>query len=377
LLLMAIIAAAGESVFLLGEARHDAAHAVPVNVIPMREDLKADLGAANALVSGRPAAPWFGDFSGRGYRSDQTVGHAPQFVLLLAPLGLLPPGVAYLLARLLAALLTIGALLAWARGPDGRVPPWAWIFLFSIAVVTLVRLDQLMTAVGLAGLTLALLAQRRDRWFLVGVGCALGLVRTTNALPVVAMLLVALWGRPRQMSWAFLGGLAVLGPLTLLVQVWDPNWLRDYGHNLTLYPSVGPVALLRDAFGVAGSIGAAVVASILAAALVWRDRGRALDLDRASLGLAVGVAATIVSAAYVGIFAIPALIRVAMRPGLRAVAWVVTAIPWAVVIVTAPTLLSASPAFNPDFLSTMSLVMIVAAYPLLRRARSVEPQGQG
>jgi hypothetical protein len=179
------------------------------------------------------------------------------------------------------------------------------------------------------------------------------------------------------MSWAFLGGLALLGPLTLLVQVWDPNWLRDYGHNLTLYPSVGPVALLRDAFGVAGSIGAAVVASILAAALVWRDRGRALDLDRASLGLAVGVAATIVSAAYVGIFAIPALIRVAMRPGLRAVAWVVTAIPWAVVIVTAPTLLSASPAFNPDFLSTMSLVMIVAAYPLLRRARSVEPQGQG
>jgi hypothetical protein len=65
--------------------------------------------------------------------------------------------------RLLALVLMAAVVFAWARGPDGEVPACALVFLVSLSVVSLVRLDQMMSVVGLAALTVAIWAQRHDR----------------------------------------------------------------------------------------------------------------------------------------------------------------------------------------------------------------------
>jgi hypothetical protein len=370
---VALLAAAGETVTLITDSRADATGSSLARLLGARDDLAPDLGAARALIHGQPAQPWFGDFNHSYPDTHQNVGHAPQYVVLLAPLAVLPAALATSLARVVGLLLACASLIAWARMSMHSLPSWLWLFPLSAPVVTLVRLDQLMTAVGLAGLTFAVLMQRRDRWFLVGVGCALGLVRTTNALPLLAVILVAGWGRPRQLAVALLGAATFFAPLTLVVQLWDATWVRDYAHNLNmyaLYQSPGVVKALRDTFGVAGQIGAAFAAAAAAAALVWRDRGRAIDPDRAALAMSISVVSTIVSAIYVAIFALPALIRVALRRHYTAVAAIAAAGPWVIIVATAPLVLATPPLFPATLLSIMSLGLVALAYPLFRRVQS-------
>jgi hypothetical protein len=163
----------------------------------------------------------------------------------------------------------------------------------------------------------------------------------------------------------------VLAPLTVVAYVWDPTWVADYLHNLAVYNVVGLVKLARALIGVSGPLLFEAVVCALAGLLAWRDRGRALDLDRAALALSLGVLSTIISTYYVAIYALPALIRLAPRPGLGAMPWVATAAPWVVVVATAPIVLSAAPIFPPGLLTAMVLVMVAAAYPLLRSPRKV------
>jgi hypothetical protein len=296
------------------------------------------------------------------------MGYAPQYTIMLAPLGALPIGVALVLCWLITLGMLVAVLLLWLRGPTG-IPTWGPLFLLSIAVFSTVRLNQMMSVIGLAGLSLAIWAQRRDRWWLVGVAGAVGLARTSNALPVLLMIAVTAWGRPRRLLEAVAGAATVLLPLTALSYLWDANWIADYAYNLSVYNLVGPVKLAHSFFGMAGTVGLEAVVCAVALALAWPCRGKPLDLDRAALGMALGVLAAVISTYYVAIFALPALIRVARRPGLAGVAWFVTAFPWLVVIAAAPAILDPHTKFPTGTLTAMVLVLVGCCYPLFRSVR--------
>jgi hypothetical protein len=204
-----------------------------------------------------------------------------------------------------------------------------------------------------------------------------GLSRTTNALPILVMVAISGWGRPAQLLRAVAGIAVVLAPLTVVAYVWDPNWVADYVHNLSVYNLVGPVKLARALMGFSGPLLLEAVVCALAGFLAWRDRGRPLDLDRAALALSLGVLSAIISTYYLAIYALPALIRLARRPGFGGLPWVATAAPWVVILVSAPAILSPQPIFAVGLLTAMVLVMVAAAYPLLRTPRSVAARTAG
>ena len=328
----------------------------------MRIDFADTLGAATALVHGQPAYPWYGD--------DHLLGYAPPYVVVFAPLGLLPQEVGLVVSWLLAVALIAAVVVGWARASGASIV-WALPFLVSIPVVSLVRLDQLNSAVGLAALSLAIWAQRRDRWFLVGCAAALGLARTSNAVPIIAMLAVTGIGRPKELATAGLGFLALVVPAVVLAFIWDPHWVADYGHNLYIYPLSGPVKLFQVIFGSRGPVLLGGLVTLAAGWLAWPCRGRKLDLDRAALGLAVSVVAAIVSTYYCAVFALPALIRLARRPGFAPVRWIVAAGPWVVVLLLAPILLSPDAGGIGGVINNIVLVLVLGTYPLLRPAARV------
>ena len=358
------LAVAGQLVFFVADAQGDRAEGHSVGLFAAREDLEPNLRAAAALLHGQSSYPWYGD--------GVNLGYAQQYTALLLPLAAIPLSLAEILTRLITLALMAGVIYGWARGPDGSVPAWAALFLFSIPVVSLLRLDQMMSVGGLAALSLAVWAQRRDLWLLAGVAVALGLARTTNALPILTILAVAGWGRPRRLLNGVAGMAVVLVPLTLVAQTWDPNWIADYLHNVSVYNAVGLVKLTRAIFGLAGPIGLEAAVCLAAILLAWPDRGRRLSLDRAALVLSLSVLSTIMSTYYVAIYALPALIRLARRSGFAALPWALAAVPWMVILASAPQLLSPRPIFSTGLLTSMVFIMVAAAYPLVRSTRAIE-----
>src|SRR5258708_10463221 len=247
LVLIVSLAVAGQLVFFVADAQGDRAEGHAVGLFAAREDLEPNLRAAAAPLHGQSSYPWYGD--------GVNLGYAQQSTALLLPLAAIPVSLAEILTRLSTLALMAGVIYGWARGPDGSVPAWAALFLFSIRVVSLLRLDQMMSVGGLAALSLAVWAQRRDLWLLAGVAVALGLARTTNALPILTMLAVAGWGRPRRLLNGVAGMAVVLVPLTLVAQARDPHWVADYLHNVSIYNARGLVQLTPAIFGFAGPLG--------------------------------------------------------------------------------------------------------------------------
>src|SRR5258708_11606571 len=188
LVLIVSLAVAGQLVFFVADAQGDRAEGHAVGLFAAREDLEHNLRAAAAPLHGQSSYPGYGD--------GVNLGYAQQSTALLVPLAAIPLSLAEILTRLITLALIVGVVYGWARGPDGSVPAWAALFLFSIPVVSLLRLDQMMSVGGLAALSLAVWAQRKDLWLLAGVAVALGLARTTNALPILTILALAGWVRP-------------------------------------------------------------------------------------------------------------------------------------------------------------------------------------
>src|SRR5260370_11500371 len=86
---------------------------------------------------------------------------------------------------------------------------------FLPALISVPLFADLLTAhatsqLGLTGLCLAAWAQPRQRWVLMGVGLAIGLIRPPNALPLVAV------PRFRSVCGALLVLTAVLSPSALM-----------------------------------------------------------------------------------------------------------------------------------------------------------------
>src|SRR6202011_6399973 len=115
------------------------------------------------------------------------------------------------------------SLWLWQEGDRG-VRIALWPVLISLPALHALITDHLFSAIGLLALSLALWAQRRDRWYLVGAAAAFAMIRFTNALPVIAMLLVGAWGSPRRSLRALGAGIVVLAPLVGITSWLDPSW---------------------------------------------------------------------------------------------------------------------------------------------------------
>lgn len=315
---------------------------------------------------GHGLADWYG----------KTVNpYPPPHEVLMAPFSYLPMNVAQLVSILLTAVLMVLIVFLWSRpGDRGRIGlgSGAWPILLSAPVFAVVVIDQLQAAFGLAALSLALWAQRRNYWWLVGPAAAFGLIRTANALPVLAILLVGGWGKPRQLAIAIGSAALVFLPLVVISFAWDPNWPADYVHGIAYYPSSGAPKVASGHLGYWGLALLALAASLVAASLVWRDRGRPLDAGRSAFGMALTLPITPLSGLYSAIFVLPAILQLGLRQKYRIVPWIAAVGPWVVIIAVSPVLLGPSPFIMLTDLSLIDFVLLAMTYPLLRLPRLSE-----
>lgn len=179
--------------------------------------------------------------------------------------------------------------------------------------------------------------------------------------------MIGSWGSPRLVLRALASATLVLGPMVALTTWIDPSWVTDYWRSLAGYPFAG---WPRFASAIAGNVGVSLLqvgAAGVAAWLVRKQAGRALDPDRSALGLALTVVSASGQGPYSGIFALPALARVGGRSDVQAVPWIASATAWAALAIAA--LLFAGPGWQAAW-SLFTLVatwFLINTYPLLRQ----------
>ncbi len=299
----------------------------------------------------------------------------PPHEVLLAPFGLLDHDGARTASMLVTAALMVFVVALWS-GPRPRPAPqargrWgfgsvAWPLLLSAPVFAVIWVDQLQAALGLAALSLAIWAQRREKWWLVGIAAAVGMIRMLNALPVLCILLLGGWGKPRRLAVAAGAAAAFMAPLLFVSYLWDHTFIRDYVTSLTYYPYNAAPKVAVLSFGIWG-LGLLVLIECAAALwLVRQDVGRRLDAGRAGLGLAFTVAIAPLGGLYPAIYTLPALIRLGQRPGFSAVPWIAAVVPWLVVLGLSPWLLRTSVGMTLSYVSFIDYGLLALCYPLLR-----------
>ena len=311
------------------------------------------------FTSGQGDPFWYG----RGISNAWPPPHEVAF----APLSYLSWPVAHVVSILLCAILTVVALLLWLRREDlSRLNAGVWPLVLSAPVFAVVWIDQLQAVAGLLGLSLAVWAQRRERWWLVGVAAAFGMIRVANAIPVLVILLLSFWGKPRQLAIAVGAGLLAMAPLIAISFAWDHNWIRDYIDGISAYPFNGTAKLASHSFGYPGLGLLALLTSVVAIWLNRRQIGGRLDPGRAALAMGITVLVAPLGGLYCGIFVLPALLRLGMRPGFWMVPWMAAAVPWVVILALSPLLLSGDPGLTLNFVSFLDFALLLLAYPLLR-----------
>jgi hypothetical protein len=294
----------------------------------------------------------------------------PPHEVLLAPFGFLSYDGAHLASILATAALMVLTVLLWSRD---RVTPagsgWSrlsWPILLSAPVFAVIWIDQLQAAVGLAALSLAIWAQRRDKWWLVGIAASVGMIRLLNAIPVLCILLYAGWRKPRQLGIALAAAAAFMAPLLAFSYLWDHTFITDYIAGITAYPFNGPPKVIVHSIGPWGIAALLLIGCVAALWLVRRDAGRPLDPGRAALAMGLTVSLAPVGGLYPAIFVLPALIRLGMRPGFSAVPWIAAVAPWAAILALSPLLLASDPGLTLNFVSFIDYGLLLLAYPLLR-----------
>jgi hypothetical protein len=319
--------------------------------------MRNHLEAARAILWGPSLHNW--------YLSGNTTGYAPPFELLAVPLALLPDPVAAIAGRCLVAAALGLALWLWQDGDRG-VRIALWPVLISLPALHAFVTDHLFSAIGLLALSLALWAQRHDRSYLVGVATAMALIRFTNALPVIAMLVVGAWGSPRRSLQALGSGLLFLAPLVGVTTWLDPSWPADYIHSLSFYPLAGWPRLAEAAGGGIGLAMLLVAVAGVAAWLVRKRAGQPLDPDLSALGLALTIVSAPGEGPYTGIFTLPALARVGGRRGREALPWIASAAAWAALVVAALLYQGLGWQSAWALFTLVSTWFLLHGYPLLR-----------
>jgi hypothetical protein len=309
---------------------------------------------------GHGFALWYGKISNP---------YPPPHEVFFAPFSYLPRNVAQVVTIVLTAVVMVATLWLWSRlGERVRVGlrSGMWPLLLSAPVLAVVVVDQFQTAFALGALSLALWAQRRNLWWLVGPAAALGVIRVPNALPVLAMLLVGGWGKPKQLGIAVLTATAVMAPLVAVSFLWDPSWPSHYVEGIAYYPSNGLPKVAGGQLGYQGLALLALASCLCAVWLVRRNAGRPLDPGRSALGMALSVVVAPLGGFYSAIFVLPALVQLGLRGRFAVVPWIAAIGPWLVVLALAPALLGPNPYLTLTELSFIDFVLLALTYPLLR-----------
>ena len=306
---------------------------------------------------GHPAPHWYGAGVSNAW--------PPPHEVLLAPFGFLGYDGAWAASIVVTAALMVFSVLLWSQG-GGNWQKVAWPILLTAPVFSVIWIDQLQAALGLAGLSLAIWAQRREKWWLVGIAAGIGMIRVLNAIPVLCMLLLGGWGKPRQLAIAAGAVAAFMAPLLFISYLWDHSFVTDYLAGLTAYPYNGAPKVATQSFGIWGL---ALLLAMNCAAALWlvrKDVGRPLDAGRAGLGLALTVAIAPVGGLYPGVFALPALIRLGKRSRFAGVPWIAAVVPWLVILALSPLLLGNTPGMTLSYVSFIDYGLVFLCYPLLR-----------
>ena len=293
----------------------------------------------------------------------------PPHEVLLAPFGLLSYDAAHVVSVVLCAALMFGTIALWIRWSpqdpsSGSAPGWA--LLLSAAVFSVIWIDQLQAALGLAALSLALWAQRKEKWWLVGVASAIGTIRVLNAIPILCLLLLGGWGKWRQMAVALGSAATFMAPLLFISYLRDHQFVGDYLASLSAYPANGAPKVVIHSFGLWGVGLLLAAASAVALWLLRKDVGRPLDPARSAMGMALTVVVAPVGGLYPAIYALPALIRLGQRRGFTAIPWIGAAGPWLLILLLSPWLLSSQPGLPLTFVSFADYGLVLLAYPILR-----------
>jgi hypothetical protein len=291
---------------------------LPLNLENRGADFNAFFVGVHSFAGGGGPSP---------YSLDPPLFYPAPYVVLLSPLGLLSAGLALVAARVLGAALLAAVIWGWTSASPRR---WdGWLLALSLPAVALVFLSQLPTALGLAALSLAVWAQRREMWVLAGALLAIGLIRLTNGPAVLAMLLVGAGWRWRALAALLGGAAAVLLVLGVAAWIWDPHWVGEYAVAVGRYSYTGPVWLAAQRIG--GTFGPLVLLLASAAIAAWmvrRSAGRPLDVDSAAAVLALTTLTATFPAVYAAVFAIPGLVRASLVPGLRPIIPLAVVLPW-------------------------------------------------
>jgi len=329
--------------------------------------------ADTAFVHGKAFA-WYGTGISNAW--------PPPHEVLFAPLGWLSYDGAHFVTTILTAALMVFTVVLWSREPlPGSAASTrgslAGTILLSAPVFAVIWIDQLQAALGLAALSLAIWAQRREKWWLVGIAASIGMIRVLNAIPVLAILLLSGWRKPRQLGIAAGAGAAFMAPLLLVSYLWDHTFITDYLAGISAYPFNGTPKLVTHSLGPWGISILMVVGCAAALWLVRRDLGRPLDAGRAGLAMGLTVPLAPLGGLYPAIFALPALIRLSQRPGFWAISWIAAVGPWVLILVASPWLLGPDPGLVLNFVSFIDYGLVLLAYPLLRIPREAELTAAG
>ncbi|HXN00281.1 MAG TPA: glycosyltransferase 87 family protein [Candidatus Dormibacteraeota bacterium] len=294
----------------------------------------------------------------------------PPHEVLLAPFGFLSYDGAHIASMVATALLMVFAVLLWSRDRATVLTSgWsriAWPILLSAPVFAVIWIDQLQAAVGLAALSVAIWAQRKDKWWLVGIAASVGMIRLLNAIPVLCILLYVGWRKPWQLGIAVGAAVAFMAPLLAVSYLWDHTFVTDYIAGITAYPFNGPPKAVVHSIGPWGIAVLMLIGCAVALWLVRRDAGKPLDPGRAALVMGLTTALAPVGGLYPAIFVLPALIRLGMRPGFSAVPWIAAVAPWVAIVAVSPWLLGPDPGLTLNFVSVIDYGLLLLAYPLLR-----------
>lgn len=326
------------------------------------------LNSAYGFVHWLPARDWYA-----GHPPD--AHPLPHNLLLFVPFALLPTAWARLLGTVLCAVLVTAGLMLWT-GPSRTARRALWPALLSLPVAELLIINHLQAATGLAALSLAVWAQRRDRWGLAGAALAVALLRPGSALPIAVMLLVSGWKQPHRLLQAALGGTEVLAPLLAASFIWDPNWIGDYLANLSHYHLGGAALIAVRLAGPGGFVLLLLVVTAVAGWLALGSAGRPLDLDRTAFVLALCIFSTPFQSVYSGVLVLPAMVRLGSRPGFAAVPWVLSGLAWLAALVVWPIMVGPDRGAAVADLGLVAFWLLIGAYPLLRgRTPSRFPHG--
>ncbi|GAC1327774.1 MAG: hypothetical protein NVSMB17_02270 [Candidatus Dormibacteria bacterium] len=358
---LALIAVIGEITIIQSTIAALVRAGAPGERATMAGDFLPLLGAARAFIHGQSAAAWYGNKLGPVY--------APPYVVLLGPLGLLPASVATAIARLVALGCEAAALALWVSESKQR-REIAVILLLTLPAIQVVMNGQLMAGSGVLALTFAIWSQRRNRWLWAGAALALGFIRISNALPVAATLIMVASARRRDLAHLSGGFALILAPLSAIAFVWDWHWPADYLYNLHELRLSGPLHLVQLSYGLIGIAALTAINCVACAYIARRDRGRPIDLDRGAAVLALSVLTATLTGTYTAVFALPALVRMAARPGMSLLPFVMAFGGWVAVLVWSPFLLGSDPLTAINYVDTIvPLVLVGAAYPLLMAVR--------